>query len=167
MFRGFQTLPVLTSFRRSPAVNQQAYQAVDRPEVFEFARPCPCGEPMSAPLTTGQATGPRARTDRGRTGGRAVNPTDEGVSTSSPEEGAESPVDMDAEQFAWAIRRLAVDAHGALQRPDAPDGELLELRRRSEVLLRAARGSRQAEIRRWLRSAHRALDETRRPARHL
>jgi hypothetical protein len=74
---------------------------------------------------------------------------------------------MDAGQFARAIRRLAVDAHRALQRPDASDGELLELRRRSEVLLRAARGSRLAEIRRWLRSARRALDAPGRPVRHL
>jgi hypothetical protein len=68
---------------------------------------------------------------------------------------------MDAEQFARAIRRLAVDAHRALHRPDASDGELLALRRWSEILLRAARVSRQAEIHRWLRSIHRALDEVR------
>jgi hypothetical protein len=148
-------------------VNQQAYQAVNRPEDFEFAGPCPFGGPMSAPLTTGQATGPQAGTDRCRPEGGAVNPTDEGVSTSVAEEDAGSPEGMDAEQFAWAIRRLAVDAHEALQRPDASDGELLELRRRSEVLLRAARGARQAEIRRWLRSAQRALEEARRPVRHF
>jgi hypothetical protein len=148
-------------------VNQQAYQAVDRPELVEFAGPCPFGGPMSAPLKTGQATGPPAGTDRCRPEGGAVNPTDEGVSTSGAEEGAGSPEGMDAEQFACAIRRLAVDARGALQRLDALDGELLELRRRSEVLMRAARGSRQADIRRWLRSAHRALDEARRPERHF
>jgi hypothetical protein len=74
---------------------------------------------------------------------------------------------MDAGQFAGELRRLAVDAHRALPRPDASGGELLELRRRTEVLLRAARGSGQAEIRRWLRSVQRALDETGRPARHL
>jgi hypothetical protein len=74
---------------------------------------------------------------------------------------------MDAGQFARAIRRLAVDAHRALQRPGASDGELRELQRRSEVLLRAARVSRKAAIRRWLRSAHRALDEARRPERHF
>jgi hypothetical protein len=126
-------------------VNQQAYHAVDHPEVFAFARPCPFGGPMLAPLTTGQAAGPRAETDQCRL------------------EGAGSPEGMDAGQFAGAMRRLAVDAHRALRRPDASDDELLELRRRSEVLLRAARGARQAEIRRWLRSAHRALDEAMRP----
>jgi hypothetical protein len=45
---------------------------------------------------------------------------------------------MDTGLFARAIRRLTVDAHRALQRSDASDGELLELRRRSEVLLRVA-----------------------------
>ena len=148
-------------------MNQQAYHAVGSCEVFEFARPCPLGGQTSAPLTTGRAVGPRAGTDRCRPEGGAVNPTDEGVSTSVAEEDAGSPEGMDAEQFAWAIRRLAVDAHRALQRPDALDGELLELRSRSEVLLRAARGLRQAEIRRWLRSAQRALDEARRPVRHF
>jgi hypothetical protein len=148
-------------------MNQQAYHAVDRPEVFDFARLCPICGPMSARLTTGQATGPRVGTDRCRPEGGAVNPADEGVSTSGVEEGAGSPGGMDAGQFARALRRLAVDAHRALRCPDASDGELLELRWRSEVLLRAAPGARQAEIRRWLRSAHRALNETRRPVRHL
>jgi hypothetical protein len=148
-------------------MNQQPYHEVDRPEVFEPARPCPFGGPISAPLTTGQAAGPRAGADRCRPEGGAISATDEGVATSGAEEGAGSPAGMDAEQFAWAIRRLAVDAHRALQRPDATDGELLALRRRSEVLLRAARGSRQAEIRRWLRSAHRALGEARRPVHHF
>jgi hypothetical protein len=142
-------------------VNQQAYQMVDRPEVVEFAGPCPIGGPMAAPLTTGEATAPRAGTDRCWPEGGAVNPTDKGISTSDAEEGAGSPEGMDAEQFACAIRRLAVDAHGALHRPDALKGELLELRRRSEVLLRAARGARQGEIRRWIRSVQRALDDAR------
>jgi hypothetical protein len=148
-------------------VNQHANQPVDRPEVFEFAGPCPIGGPMPDPLTTGQTNGQPAGTDRRHPEGAAVNPTDEGVSTSGAEQGAGRPEGMDAEQFAWAIRRLAVDARGALQRLDALDGELLELRRRSEVLLRAARGSRQAGIRRWLRSADRALDEAMRPERRV
>jgi hypothetical protein len=126
-------------------MNQQAYHALDRPEVFELARPCPFGGPILSPLTTGQAAGPRAGTDQCRL------------------EGAGSPEGMDAWQFARSIRRLAVDAYRALRRPDASDDELPELRRRSEVLLRAARGSRQAEIRRWLWSVHRALDAARRP----
>jgi hypothetical protein len=122
---------------------------------------------MSAPLTTGPAAEPRAGTDRCRPEGGAGNRTDDGVSTAGAEEGIRGPGIIDAERFARAIRRLAVDAHRALKRPDAPDGELMELRRRFEVLLRAARGSQQAEIHHWLRSAHRKLDDTRRPTRHL
>jgi hypothetical protein len=118
-------------------VNQQAYHAVDHPEGFEFARPGPFGAPILAPLTTGQAAG--------------------------TEEGAGSPEGMDAAQFARAIRRLAVDAHRALRRPDASDDKLLELRGRSEVLLRAAGGARQGAIRCWLQSAQRTLDAARRP----
>jgi hypothetical protein len=55
-------------------VNPQDDQAVERPEVFEFAEPGPFGGPMSAPHTTGLASGPRAGTARCRPEGGAVNP---------------------------------------------------------------------------------------------
>jgi hypothetical protein len=148
-------------------VNQQDYQAVDRPDVFEFIGPGPLGTPMSAPLTTGPAAGPRVETDRCRVERGAINPTDEGVPTSRAEEGAGNQEGMDAGQFAWAIRRLAVDARRALRYPEASDVELLELQRRSEGLLKAAPGSRETEICRWLRRAQRALVEARNTARDL
>jgi hypothetical protein len=148
-------------------MNQQDYQAVGGPEVFAFTGPSPFGGPMPAPLTTARAAGPRAGADRCRPEGGTVDAADEGVSTPVAGEGAGGPGSVDAGQLARAIRRLAVDAHRALRRPDASDGELLALRRRTEVLLRAARGSRQGEIRRWLRCARRALDEATRPLRRL
>jgi hypothetical protein len=60
--------------------------------------------------------------------------------------------------LAREIRRLAIDAHRTLNRPEATTGELVELRRRLRGLLCAARGWHLTEIERWLRSAERRLD---------
>jgi hypothetical protein len=65
---------------------------------------------------------------------------------------------LDAEEFARAIRGLAIEARETLNRPDATVGELIELRRRFRELIRVPRGSRLTEIDRWLRSAYRRLD---------
>jgi hypothetical protein len=65
---------------------------------------------------------------------------------------------LDAGRFARSLRRLAIETHEILNRPDAATGELTGLRWRFEQLLRVARGSRLTEIERWLRSARRALD---------
>jgi hypothetical protein len=86
---------------------------------------------------------------------------DQGVSVVGADGRRSERGSLDARELAREIRRLAVDAHEILNRPDAPTGELNKLRRRIEELLRVARGSRLSEIERWLRSAHRALDARR------
>ncbi|HZW34010.1 MAG TPA: hypothetical protein VFF52_25020 [Isosphaeraceae bacterium] len=68
------------------------------------------------------------------------------------------PETFDAGEFARSIRRLAIEAHEILNRPDAVTAELVELRRRLRGHLRAARSLQLAAIERWLWSAHRALD---------
>jgi hypothetical protein len=70
----------------------------------------------------------------------------------------QEPDRLDAAEWAGALRRLAVDAHEILNRPDATTDELVEIRRRLKGLLRASRGSRLSEIDRWLRSADSRLD---------
>ena len=83
---------------------------------------------------------------------------DEGVLGVDADTRRSEPATLDAEELTGAIRRLAVDAHEILNRRDAATGELTELRRRSQELLRVARGSQLTEIERWLWSAHRQLD---------
>ena len=84
---------------------------------------------------------------------------DEGVSIRGvPKSGWVPGKILDAEEFARAIRCLAIDARQTLNRPDATAGELIELRRRFRELMRVPRGSRLTEIDRWLRSAYRRLD---------
>ena len=68
------------------------------------------------------------------------------------------PETLDVGRFARVVRRLAIEAHEILNRRDAMAGELTELRRRLQELLRAARDSRLTEIEHWLRSADRRLD---------
>jgi hypothetical protein len=82
---------------------------------------------------------------------------DQGVSVIGAERLPESD-SLDAKELAREIRRLAVDVHEILNRPDATAGELTALRRRFKELLRVAQGSRQSWIERWLRSADRRLD---------
>jgi len=67
------------------------------------------------------------------------------------------PVTLDAEELGRAIRGLAVEVYAIMNRPDATIGELIELRRRSQELLRLARGSQPTEIELWLRSVCIAL----------
>jgi hypothetical protein len=84
---------------------------------------------------------------------------DEGVSRHAAQKSGLVPGRiLDAEEFARAIRCLAIDARRTLNRPDATTGELIELRRRFRELIRVPRGSRLTEIDRWLRSASRRLD---------
>jgi hypothetical protein len=83
---------------------------------------------------------------------------DEGVLGVDADTRPWEPAGLDAEELAEAIRRLAVEAHRTLNRPDATTGELAKLRRRFKVLLRVARGSQSTAIERWLWSAHRAVD---------
>src|SRR5262249_48306511 len=83
---------------------------------------------------------------------------DEGVLGVDADTRRSEPASLDAEELAREIRRLAVEAHRSLSRPEARTGELTELRRRFQELLRVARGSQLTEIERWLWSAHRALD---------
>jgi hypothetical protein len=83
---------------------------------------------------------------------------DEGPTVVGADHGRSESGILDAGQFARAIRRLAIETHEILNRPDAATGELNGLRWRLELLLRVARGSRLTEIERWLRSARRALD---------
>jgi hypothetical protein len=132
-------------------VNHQDYCAAECPEVFEHARPSSFGR-TSAPFTTGPGT------DRHFSGGGAGDGSDEGVSMAGAVKDLRARGIFDAGEFARAIRQLAVDAHRALKRPDASAGDLMDLRRRCQKLLRAARGSRQTEIHGWLRSVDRTLD---------
>jgi hypothetical protein len=83
---------------------------------------------------------------------------DPGVSVVGADERRSEPGNLDTEQLARSIRRLAIAAHAILRRPDAPRGELVDLRRQLKELLREARGGQLAEIERWLRSAVRMLD---------
>jgi hypothetical protein len=84
---------------------------------------------------------------------------DKGVSIRSVQKSGLVPARiLDAEEFARAIRCLAIDARRTLNRPDATASELIELRRRIRDLIRVPRGSRLTEIDRWLRSAYRRLD---------
>jgi hypothetical protein len=83
---------------------------------------------------------------------------DQEVSRVGSDRRRSEPGALDAKELAQEIRRLAVDAHEILNRPNTTIGELAELRRRFKELLRAARASQLTEIERWLWSAHRALD---------
>ena len=83
---------------------------------------------------------------------------DEGVLGVDADTRRSEPASLDAEDLAREIRRLAVEAHWSLSRPEARTGELVELRRRLRVLLRVVGCSRPTAIERWLRSADRALD---------
>ena len=60
---------------------------------------------------------------------------DEGVSVIGVDDRRAEPVTLDAEEFARAIRGLAVEAHEIMNRPNAATGELIELQRRSKELL--------------------------------
>ena|SRR6516165_454385 len=83
---------------------------------------------------------------------------DEGVLGVDADTRPWEPGSLDAEEMAGAFRRLAIEAHRTLNRPEATTGELVGLRRRLRGLLRAARDSHMTAIERWLRSADRMLD---------
>ena len=83
---------------------------------------------------------------------------DQDISIGSADGRRSEPDTVDAKELARQIRRLAVEAHEILNRPDTTTGELTKLRRRFRELLRAARGSQLTAIERWLWSAHRAVD---------
>jgi hypothetical protein len=84
---------------------------------------------------------------------------DEGLLEDKVEQQRSEPGIRDAEGLARAIRRLAIEAHEILNRPDARIGELIKVRRQFQELLRAARGlsSQPTELDRWFRSAHRTI----------
>jgi hypothetical protein len=83
---------------------------------------------------------------------------DEGVLGGDADRRRWEPANLDAEELAREIRRLAIDAHRTLNRPEARSGELVELRHRLRGLLRVVQGSRLTAIELWLWSAHRAVD---------
>src|SRR3954453_23391848 len=67
---------------------------------------------------------------------------DEVVLGGGADEQRSEPDTLDVEQFARALRRVAIHAYEIMNRPDATTDELVGLRRRLKGLLRAARGSR-------------------------
>ena len=85
---------------------------------------------------------------------------DEGVLVVRADQQRSEPGIRDAEGLARAIRRLAIEAHEILNRPDARIEELIKVRRQFQELLRETRGlsSQPTELDRWLRSAHRAIE---------
>jgi hypothetical protein len=66
--------------------------------------------------------------------------------------------EMEPEEFAREVRRLAVDAYRGLTYPDVPRDVLARLKRRSQVLLDQIRESGAIEMTRWLCSVDRAID---------
>ncbi len=97
----------------------------------------------------------------------------EGVLVVREEEERSASGICDAEGLAQVIRRLAIEAHEIVNRPDARIGELINLCRQIEELLREAGGhcSRPAELENWLRNAYFAIETKMRsslgPARGL
>jgi len=83
---------------------------------------------------------------------------DEDISIAGAEHSSSAPGTLDADDFAGAIRRLAIDADRTLNRPDTTAGELVKLRRRIKELLQITRGLQRTGIDRWLRSADRLLE---------
>ena len=60
------------------------------------------------------------------------------------------PGGTDAEEFAWSVRRFALDARDALSRPDSTLGELIGLHGRVFRLLQEVPGPCATGIRPWL-----------------
>ena len=73
---------------------------------------------------------------------------------------AERPAtnEMEPEEFAREVRRLAIETYKGLTYPDFPGEELARLRHRSRALLRHSRTSRSIEMTKWLNSVNRAID---------
>jgi hypothetical protein len=73
---------------------------------------------------------------------------------------AERPAtyEMEPEEFAGEVRRLAIDAYKGLTYPDVPRDELARLKLRSNALFRQSRASKAIEMTKWLCSVSRAID---------
>jgi hypothetical protein len=73
---------------------------------------------------------------------------------------AERPAtgEMEPEEFAREVRRLAIDTYKGLTYPDVPGDELARLKLRANALFHHSRASRAIEMTRWLRSVNRAID---------
>ena len=87
-------------------------------------------------------------------------PLNERVVVVSADQPRSEPGICDAEGLARAILRRAIQAHEILDNSDARIGELIQVRRQFQELLREARGlsSQPTELGRWLQSAHRAIE---------
>ncbi len=85
---------------------------------------------------------------------------DEGVLVVRGKEERSTSGIRDAEGLAQVIRRLAIEAHEIVNCPDAGIGELINLCRQFEELLREAGGhcSQPAELENWLRNAYFAIE---------